>query len=558
MATRLGAPAMLALAAAAILALLPSVMGQQVLKLSATLTLEKQDDKVKTYEQVLGLWNKAKEQKLEGQVVNFLGTMVQQLEKVLDAAKTLAEKKSVEVPKEFTPAKYRVKAMPKLQTKKITTKKMSAKDLQKRLKEGKDINFAEPMLVTNATALFSGDSWNDLRRHWSAARISGDEQLEKDLRLEYWPADKAKMRLIGNMLQMEDPEMVAFSRYLVICFAGSPAKPKLPGQNTEHCEQVVDAGQMGNASELKDLNILKDFPEIQNALPLQAEFRERLLAAAGNELNEIMGKGAEKWKKQTGQTHHQFFKLGPSGSGDKLQMENGLPFYDILLHGSRRWLLMKEEEMERVAKKAREALEFDKTSAYMFFEEKLPELKEEFGLKKYVECNQNAGDLVIVPNGWYRVSLSLADSISYYETLLSEKSLLKAVTDNNVWRPQFQRYNLAFCYESKDMHKLPGVEKGSDFEKWLSNALGQVKEQEMISQILQVLFTCGSVLALSEPMKQFQVSTLTTCTPEVWKTCRQKLETKLSAKGVQAKLDWLPKEAPTSMDAIPKPAKDEL
>jgi len=84
-------------------------------------------------------------------------------------------------------------------------------DLKKRLTEGKDINFAEPMLVTNATALFEGDSWNELRRHWSAARISSDEPIEKKLRLEYWPPDKARARLIGNQLQMEEPEMVAFS-----------------------------------------------------------------------------------------------------------------------------------------------------------------------------------------------------------------------------------------------------------------------------------------------------------------------------------------------------------
>merc|ERR1719329_1377057 len=134
--------------------------------------------------------------------------------------------------------------MPKLQVKKITTKKIAAKDLQKMLKEGKNINFAEPMLVTNATALFESETWNNLRRHWSAARLAEDEQLEKDLRLEYWPPEKARARLIGNQLQMEEPEMVAFSKYLTICFLGSPAKPKLPGQNTEHCEQVVDAQSM--------------------------------------------------------------------------------------------------------------------------------------------------------------------------------------------------------------------------------------------------------------------------------------------------------------------------
>ena len=47
-------------------------------------------------------------------------------------------------------------------------------------------------------------------------------------------------------------------------------------------------------------------------------------------------------------------------------------------------------------------------------QEKLPELREEFGLKKFVEANQGPGDLIIVPSGWFRVSLALADSFSYY------------------------------------------------------------------------------------------------------------------------------------------------
>ena len=112
-----------------------------------------------------------------------------------------------------------------------------------------------------------------------------------------------------------------------------------------------------------------------------------------------------------------YFVFGPSGSGEKLHAEQGLPYYDVLIHGYRRWLLMTEEEIQRVAKKAKEALEFQETSAYMFFEEKLPELTEEFGLKKYIQANQEVGDVIFVPPGWFRVSLSLMDSISFYETL---------------------------------------------------------------------------------------------------------------------------------------------
>jgi len=536
--------------------LLPGSSAQQTLKISATLTLEKDDDKNKTHTQVLSLLNHAKEKKLEGNVVRFLENMVGQLDKVLEAAKILEQQRRYEVPKDFTPMKYRVKPMPKLQAKKTTAKKISATELRQRLQEGKHINFVEPMLVENASALFEGGRWDDVRRHWSAGRIMADEGLERDLRLEYWPPEKARARLVGNMLQMEEPELVAFSRYIVICFHGTPAKPKLPGQNTEHCEQNVVARKMvRNASELTDLSI---FSEIQNALPLQAEVRHRLIEAAGEELSKILGKNAEKWKRRTGETHFQFFTFGPSGSGDKLHAENGLPFFDVLLHGSRRWLLLKEDVMNAVAEKAKEALEFDKTSAYMFFEEKLPELREEFGLKKYVELNQQAGDLVIVPSGWFRVSLSLADSISFYETILSEKETFNAVTDSNVWRPNMRQYQLAFCYGAEETHKLPNVQKDSKLDKWLKNAIDQVSEQEQLPGIFEVLLTCGSALALTNVMPQLgDVSTETVCSPAVWRKCRKRLETKLRDKGIKASLDWLPKEAPSSAEDV-RPARAEL
>jgi len=388
-----------------------------------------------------------------------------------------------------------------------------------------------------------------------------DQYLEKNMQVEYWPPDKAKARLVGNMLVQEEPDMVSFSRYLVICFHGTPAKPKLPGQNTEHCEQTQDAMSMvRNASELEDLNI---FPEIRNSLPLQAEFRKRLLAAGGAELKTILGKKSERWIKRTGQMPYQFFTFGPSGSGDKLHAENGLPFFDILLHGSRRWLLMTEDEMERVAVKAREALEFDKTSAYMFYEEKLPELREEFGLKKYVEANQHAGDMVFVPSGYFRVSLSLADSISYYQTLLSEKSTLSAVTDNKIWRPQFRQYQLAFCYDASDIDKLPGVDKGGQLYNWLKGAISKVSYEEAIPGIINTLLTCGSVLALTKEFADFDVASMSTCTPKVWKQCRKKLESSFEEQKISATLSWLPKEAPKSAYDLPaaeesSKAKEEL
>ena len=83
------------------------VEGQSTLKLSATLTIERSDDKEKTNEQILGLLSHAKQMKYEGNVQRFLENMVNQMQKVLETAKVVEEKKSTEIPKDFTPPKYR-------------------------------------------------------------------------------------------------------------------------------------------------------------------------------------------------------------------------------------------------------------------------------------------------------------------------------------------------------------------------------------------------------------------------------------------------------------------
>lgn len=159
--------------------------------------------------------------------------------------------------------------------------------------------------------------------------------------------------------------------------------------------------------------------------------------------------------------------------------------------------------------------------------------------------------MVIVPSGWYRVSLALADSISFYETILSEKDTLTAVTDNNVWRPQFRQYQLAYCYDPKEIHNLPGVEKGSGLHTWLKDAIQKITTEEALTGILSVLLQCGSTLALDKSMPNLGVHSLSTCTPAAWKQCRKSLEGRIKEKGVAASLAWLPKQAPTSLDDIP-------
>jgi len=54
--------------------------------------------------------------------------------------------------------------------------------------------------------------------------------------------------------------------------------------------------------------------------------------------------------------------------------------------------------------------------------------------------------VIFVPPGWFRVSLSLADSISYYEQLLYQVPVVESIVRNTIWNPNYRQFNLGFCY----------------------------------------------------------------------------------------------------------------
>merc|ERR1712032_13571 len=216
-----------------------------------------------------------------------------------------------------------------------------------------------------------------------------------------------------------------------------------------------------------------------------------------------------------------------------------------------------DSEMERVAVKAREALEFDKTSAYMFFEEKLPELKEEFGLKKYVEINQNPGDLVISPPGWYRVSLSLADSISYMETVLSDDAHVGSFVNNQVWNPGMRVFNLAFCYDRNELKELVGEDQR--LEQFLKSSLAQTSTDANLRGMFSILLSCGSMLSMRKAKPQLQVETVSQCSMKVWKKCRTSFLMLAESRTSKADSSWLPEDPAAffTWEAQAKPAKKE-
>jgi len=520
--------------------LLPALAWAQTLTLHVKYTLGREDDKV-------GLGKEAKRLLSEVRgatpaydkgTIRFLENLVEQFDKMNAAVE---EQKAVDeaVPQRFTAGKYQVKDMKKIRAKKCTVKSLTVEELRSKLADG-SFKIDQPMIVRNVTSLVD---WEKLQRSFALSRLMKDE---KSLPLlEYWKPDQARARLVGNQIQMSEPSQVSFSRYGSLCHVG-----KLGGTQTDHCEQTVGAHTMATAEELQMFNM---FPEFNNTFYAMDEFRKNFAAAGGSNLQDILGESAKQWLKSNGQWNFRFFTFGPAGSGGQLRMEQGLPFYEFLIHGSRRWLLMTDKEIERVAAKAREALEFQQTSAYMFFEEKLPELQDEFDLKKYQECNQDAGDIMFVPNGWYRVSVATQDAISFYEQLLNEKEIFKLVVNQQTWMPQMRQFDLGFCYPPDEVEGLGGFANEKQ-RKWLIGALKDVKDAETVQATLTALVQCGGALALRSGFPHLEVDQTTVCSANAWKKCRAMLEKKL--KGKSASLSWIPEKAPKS--PILKAAKQEL
>jgi len=48
----------------------------------------------------------------------------------------------------------------------------------------------------------------------------------------------------NGRMYFNQPSMIPFSRHLTLCYLGTPAAPKIPGQATEYCEQTISALKM--------------------------------------------------------------------------------------------------------------------------------------------------------------------------------------------------------------------------------------------------------------------------------------------------------------------------
>eukprot|EP00397_Hematodinium_sp_SG-2012_P017302 GEMP01017687.1.p1 GENE.GEMP01017687.1~~GEMP01017687.1.p1 ORF type:complete len:546 (+),score=124.26 GEMP01017687.1:38-1675(+) len=528
--------------------------------INARLSLSKNDDKQFALAESRRLIQVAKENKFHTNMIVFLQNLEVQLNNLVETAAKV-EKEKNEGPAEFTTGKHKVKPLKKLRAKPGKKNAIQTKTMDEFVKMAASpdgLKFDAPFVIRNATGLFK--DWEGLQRHWAAARISGDDKLEKNLKIPYRAPGSPIYRFENNMRYWIPPQKISFSRYVTNCFLGTPAAPKIPGQATEHCEKSIASSKIASAKEMEAFNI---FSEFKNMFKDLQQFNTGFInAGKNNSFEKSMGDKASNFFDEHEQVKYQSFTFGPSGSGDKLNQEDYLPFFDVLIHGSRRWLLLTEAEFIRIRDKAKEALEFHETSAYMFFEEKLPELKDEFDLKQYVEANQDTGDVMFVPDGWFRVSLSLADSISYNEQLIANAATVTKYLQRNTWLPRYNSWDLAYCFEPKDIVTKTGGLSSEKDNKWLFNEFyGVGDDAQITSNILKVMVYCGSVMA--SPM-EFAKGGLreTKCLPKIWTDCRKRFlkHAKRIKKASELDFKWLPKTPPSHDTEFMQPteARDEL
>jgi hypothetical protein len=362
--------------------------------------------------------------------------------------------------------------------------------------------------------------------------------------------------------------LLIFPEFFAKCFS----KNKRPGPDTEHCEQDINALRLGR--DVMGQYRLTAFNQVGLRQEMDADIYARLYTALedGSLLKlfngnvKMMQAFVEDMEKQSSRS----IVFGPSGSGSSMKQE-GMPFADGLVHGRRRWFILTPQAYMKLKKNAGD--DFQPGSAFSFFEDMYAELKEEFDMQigqahGIFECNQAPGDIMYIPAGLIRTSLTLADSISYKQELLLGMEQVGQYVDARVWSPMRQTWNAAMCYSPLEAWNKKGEKRKKksaskkEFQAMatkLSQKLGGLNEigldpQQLVSAfeqqitsraakmslLLPTVLTCKSVnklgMELGGEVSSIPISLQHRCV-SIGKDCDTKLME--HAKDMKVKVEWL-------------------
>jgi len=199
------------------------------------------------------------------------------------------------------------------------------------------------------------------------------------------------------------------------------------------------------------------------------------------------------------------FVFGPAGSGEQLRQEQ-TPFADALVHGKRRWFLMAPKDFITLREKAKDSLE--PGSAFMFFEQQMEELTEDFGLggkkMKFWECDQGPGEIIYIPAATIMTSLSIHDSLSYRQSIALSAEAVTDRVNSNIWAPESgvipAGYQFGACFDGLNLGAA-----GAALSATVNPMQGQIIQQIMAQYyagdkarnmlMLNILAECAAVLS---------------------------------------------------------------
>ena len=381
------------------------------------------------------------------------------------------------------------------------------------------VNLEAPFIVRDATDNLAG-----LQEEWTSDNLR--QKKYGDVKIQYLNAKMAKIAMSQNgqaqladkddqnaqAMEVLQPENVDFKEYFAKCFSSR----KRPGPDTEHCEQDINALRLGR--DFMGQYALSAFAPIGHRQDMDSRIFEALYKAdKDGSLAKIMGnKGrAQTVLDEMEKMSSRRIVFGPSGSGSSMA-QIGMPYAEALVHGRRRWFLMKVEAYIKLKEKAGD--DFQPGAAFGFFEDMYAELEEEFGMKASAdaglyECDQSPGDVIFVPSGLVRTSMSLSDAISYKQELLIDEEQVAQYVDARVWQPMRQQWSAAACFINPKKSlakqavkvgkaldtKLGGLQRIGIDGEYLANAIGQQLGgvDDVLGMLLPVSLTCHGA-AISE------------------------------------------------------------
>jgi len=399
------------------------------------------------------------------------------------------------------------------------------------LAKGK-IDLNKPFLITDGV-----HNLDELREAWTAAKMLKEHT---DVKVRYLSPVKAKQRRSFDKEKNNNPNEelewshISLENYFVNCFnlRGKPDFRRLGGAQTEHCEMKVPASAMDPKMSSYKVKSLGGHLGGYGALE---EGRSAFVTRA-KDLQPLVHEKLDI-QTQLGQSQSNFFVFGSSGSGEQLRQEER-PFVDGLIHGKRRWFLMRPDHFMKLRQTASEVLEA--ASAFMFFEQQLAELIEDHELGEsipYYDTNQLPGDIMYVPNGLVMTGMAMSDSISFRQDVSTSPDEIPAGINSNIWHPESGQVPAGFQF---------ALCTGLDLAK-AGKTLGKQVHPQMGAQVQQIM---KQFFPESVTQNQLIISTLSEChaaltgkiqgtyCDQVWQPCVAQLEK--NAKTLKANLpDWL-------------------